>query len=348
MASLSPDIVLALSNQTSWLTGDGESELLPRVQLALEAMPDDVAARLVDEIVASPEQVRATMQAIALGRSAGLEPLGLLGDGVVHVRDAHGRELGLGALAFPTLPHPKGRPDELQRLTALLDATFQGRQYALYLRRPLPDGFEPGPVARAAHLWLAAIDRGEWKGRHAIYEDDDVALELTLVQRQADVSGRVMTVGPVNALERLGDVDSQVVDLTQRHQQHSDLPLVLALVAHPRWRVPRGYVEQLLYGTADQTEATRGSYQASFTSNGRSLFSDPACASLLQLWWIEGAGEDPMSFTAWAHDNPWSAKRDLAPAVDVNRFHTDPEGDRGDDVRRLKWVRRDPRTWEGA
>lgn len=348
MASLSPDIVLALSNQTSWLTGDDQSELLQRVQSALETLPSAVSAHLVDQLVPAPDQVRAMLQTLALARSAGLEPVEQLTDGLVKVRDPEGHELALGTLCFPTATYPKGRPQDVERLTALLDATFQGRQYALYLRRPLPHAFEPGPVARAAHLWLAAIDRGEWKGRHAIYEDDDVALELTLVQRQAAVSGRVMTVGPVDALERLGEVDSQVVDLTQRHQAASDLPLVVSLAAEPRWRVPRGYVEQLLYGTADHTQASRGSYQATFTSNGRSLFSDPACASLVQLWWIEGDDAGPLAFRAWAHDNPWSSRRDQAPAVDVDRFHTDVEGDEGEAIRRLKWVRREPRSWQGA
>lgn len=347
MAILSPDIVLALSNQSSWVTGDGQA-LLPRLEAVLQGLPPDVAGWIVDQLLEDPDRARALLQGLALAAETGLEPVGHLGEGRVHLRDAEGHELALGVLTFAAPAHPKGHPDDVARLVALLDATFQGRQYALYLRRAIPSGFDPGPVARAAHLWLAAIDRGEWKGRHAIYEDDAVALELTLVKRQAEAGGRVMTVGPVNALERLGEVDSQVVDLTQRHRQVSELPLVIALSAQPAWRVPRGYVEQLLYGTADQIEATEGAYSARFTSNGRSLFSDPACAPLCQLWWLEAGSGDALSFRAWAHDNPWTNTPEATPPVDVDRFVANHEERVGEGVRNLRWSRREPRNWQGA
>ncbi|MEZ4316472.1 MAG: hypothetical protein R3F61_03160 [Myxococcota bacterium] len=326
MHFLPPELASTLAAQGTWLSGSRAEEARNRIELLLSWLPEPVQALVVDQLIADPQAARAMLQAIALASTAGATATGVYGEGIVAMRDHQGQPFALTVLAWTTGTHPNGEPDDVARLTALLDGTFQGRQYALYLRRAVPPGFNPGPVSRAVQLWLAAIDRGEWKGRHAIYEDDEIALELTLVQQHTPRGGgRVMTVGPVTALERLAAVDTLVVDLVQRHaSEEPEVPMVVALSAQPAWRVPRGYVEQLLYGTADWTVASttaRGrTYTAQFQANGRSLFSDPVCSNLAGLWWLEGLGSDPMAFRAWAHDNPWCDSPERIPTIDVPRF----------------------------
>jgi len=348
MPTLPPELTRTLETQDTWLSGSVARDTWNRMELVMSWLPESVKALVVDHLIATPERARALIQALALASTSGAVAEDVLSEDGVRMRDHRGLPFALTALAYSTERFPSGAPGDVKRLTDLLDGTFQGRQYALYLRRPVPHGFNPGAVSRAVQLWLAAIDRGEWKGRHAIYEDDEVALELTLVkQHTPNAAGRVMTVGPVTALERLAKVDGMVVDLAQRHgSAHPDLPLVVALAAQPAWRVPRGYVEQLLYGTADWTTATatpKGrAYSARFEANGRSLFSDAVCRTLSALWWIEAEGPDPLAFRAWGHDNPWCDHPERIPSVDIPRFVVRGEPDGKGRV--LTWSRPPP-TW---
>src|SRR5690606_29925690 len=146
-------------------------------------------------------------------------------------------------------------------------------------------------------------------------------------------SNRVFTVGPITALERLAGVDSQLVRQTMGFQEAmGDLPVICALGADQPWRMPRGYVEQLLYGTANfvcaEGPGEERSYEAGFSPGGRSLVSDPACRDLTGLWWVVPEGPHPLAYRLWAHDNPWSPQLEHAPAVRAPRFALA----RGDDV----------------
>ncbi len=362
MAFLDPELLSALDAQDSWLSGPDAASVRTRTEVVLGLMPPSVREVVLEQLLPNADGARALVQALALASTTGSEPIEAMSDGRIAMRDHRGRRFAIAALAFSTPEHPNGEPKDVARLTELLDGTFHGRQYALYLRRPVPSGFDPGPVSRAVQLWLAAIDRGEWKGRHAVYEDDDIALELTLVkQHAAHQGGRVMTVGPVTALERLARVDGMVVDLAQRHREASpDLPLVIALGARPAWRIPRGYVEQLLYGTAVWTQAVSkgpdSTYSAAFTSNGRNLFSDPVCGALCALWWMEADGGDALGFRAWGHDNPWCEAPERIPSADMPRFvargrPVDPDRPQQpcgpDDEPVLAWSRPPPRWRRG-
>ena len=261
--------------------------------------------------------------AIRLATSAGYAPRELHASGAVLCEDARGEPLVLSVLACPADPHPSGPPGDVDRLTAALDATFGDREYVLYLRRAVPAQFDPAPIARAVQLWLGAIQRGEWQGQHAIYEDGAIALELTLTGRTAPVgrARRLFTVGPVSALERLAAIDQRLVEDSNRLlDDFGDVPVVFAVGSDGPWRMPRGYIQQLLYGMPWQVRTERGetsAYQAVFQRNERSLFSDPACRSVVALWWI-APGRDGAIDAGTAYDNPWAPT--AAPAVPVHRF----------------------------
>jgi hypothetical protein len=296
----------------------------PDAPWTLQLSPEDAAsmgaflAQLPEEVVlavlsalSDPERVlwgSGVIRACHLVQTAGGEVGGLLQEDVVEMVDAMGQRFGLAVVPIPS-PGPRwGSEADLKLLCERLDRTFAHRRYVLYIRRALPEGIDVDGIARAVSLWLSAVERGERHEKHAVYEDGDIAFELTLVEGSGGVP-RVLTVGPVDALERLAAVDAEVVELAvQLEESLGELPVVVSLASDAAWRMPRGYVEQLLYGTADATQTTRGtgsgSYEASFRPNGRSLFSDPVCRNLMGLWWT-GPGEAG-SVAAVAHDNPWA------------------------------------------
>lgn len=339
-----------LQDSPSWIARSNVpfDALVERVSAAAGSFPEAVRDRLRTRLLQNPDLARVDLAAIRLAGEAGSTPVDA-DDAHYLLQTAEGERFALDTLSWATPTHPRGRPADVARLSEVLDRTFHGRRYALYLRRAVPPGFDAAPVARAVHLWLQAIDRGEWKGRHAIYEDDDVALELTLVSGGDGREGRVMRVGPIDALERLEAVDAVVVDRAGKHRlDHPALPLVLALGAAPRWRLPRGYVQQLLYGTAARTEAAIGpegpTYRATFRASGRALFADAALANLGSVWWVEGAGEDPLGFDAWCNDNPWAICGGL-PDVPVSRFLA---AESATEEKVLSWYHRPTRDWRGA
>ncbi len=351
MPTLSAEQRARLRRSPSWIAHSGHDPdaLIDRIQVVLEGLPATVAEALLDDLLTDPDRLWVRLAGIRLARAVGVRPVDVLDDHLVFEGEA-GRFV-VADRFWATPREPAGRAEDVERLTRLLDGTFQGRRYALYLRRAIPPSFDPTPVVRAVQLWLQAIDRGEWKGRHAIYEDDGIALEITLVPQRVDApGGRVTTVGPIDALERLADVDAAVVEMAQVHgAAHPDLPLVLLLGARPRWRLSRGYVEQMFYGTAVQTHTVTGPggvvYRAQFRRDGKGLFADRALASVGAVWWVEEEGPDPFGFHAWSHDNPWSEARAALPALPVSRFAAQgPDGER----ETLCWERRPATGWRSA
>lgn len=303
-----------------------EGAVRERLEQVLRALPGEVRDEVLDAL-ADPSrnvQARAMLAGITVAATSGSRPVGVTAPGCLRMEGHAGDTWVLGVLSFASAAHAAGAPGDMDRLTEALDQTFGTRCYVLHVRRSLPPGFDPEPIARAVRLWLSAIDRGEWDGQHALYEDDDVALELTLTgDRREGTSNRLLTVGPITALERLAGVDARLVRQALKVQDElADVPVVSLLAASERWRMPRGYVEQLLYGTADfvSTGGRRHpSYRAGFSPNGRSLFSDPACRNLASLWWIEPS-TGPFGFRCWSHDNPWTDHVDRIPAIDGRRF----------------------------
>lgn len=361
MSVLSADLLRALAADPNLWPGDLSNEVRSEARVRLEAtlagQPGDVRAEIVETMTdpARNAWARAAFAGLTMARTAGSRAVGLVAPGCIRMEDASGDAWALGVLTFSMEEHPAGEPADLRRLVGALDATFAERRYGIYLRRAVPSAFDPAPIARAVHLWLGAIDRGEWQGHHAIYEDKDVALELTLTgDRGRGVSNRIFMVGPITSLERLSGVDAQLVRQTVAYQDElGDLPVATVLAANQPWRMPRGYVEQLLYGTADFIRAggdRDASYTAGFSANGRSLFSDPACRNLVGLWWVEPAqAAHALAFRAWVHDNPWSIHGDRVPAVNGRRFavrERDAVGARGRRSAVLSWQGAAELLWE--
>lgn len=322
MSVLPPSLFEALEADASLWPGALARDGQARLEQIVAPLPAEVRDALVSALV-DPERndwARAAVMGLRLAATAGAVAVGMATDDLVEMTAARGERFGLVPLGFRLPAHPWGPPADVRRLLDVLDGTFGERRYLLYLRRPVPAGLDPGPICRAVQLWLGAIDRGERAEKHAVYEDDDVAIDLTVLEPAPGDGGRLLTIGPVTTLERLGAVDARMVEAATRSEESiGDLPLVMALAADLPWRLPRGYVQQLLYGTPDRVDATTGAeptYEAELTPNGRSLFSDPACRAVAAMWWLEPADPlEPFGYRSRVYENPWAARPPALPVA---------------------------------
>ena len=343
MSALPPSLFEALEADASLWPGPLAAEARAELGAALAPLPVDVRSALLSAMVdpVRNDWSRAAWTGLALAATAGAVPTGLATDDLIEMRDARGERFGLQPLGFRLPASPWGPPADVERVLSALDLTFAHRRYVLYLRRPIPAGIDASPIARAVTLWLAQVDRGDRAEMHAVYEDDDVAIDLTVIDARApgETGGRVLTVGPVASLERLGEVDARLTEAaSQSEESVGSLPLVMALAADRPWGLSRGFVQQLLFGTPDRVSVGAdgpGSYEAAFTPNGRSLFSDPACRTIAGLWWLASTPGQPLGWTSRVYENPWTTST-LALRVGGPRFAPFGEPDRKRQVV-LRW-----------
>lgn len=316
MAALSQTIRAALrASPTGWpgeLTKGGHKKL----EGALADLPSDVRDAVLAGLV-DPEQVRWALGAM-LGLSvldrAGAQPLGMASDEVIELTDAQGLTFGLAPSGVVVPASPMGRPEDVAALLASLDNIFGERGYGVHIGQPLPDGVDLAPVSRAVRLWLSDLGRGTRHERNATYEGDGIRIDLALFD-EGGGKGRVLTLGPVDALERLHAVERQLIDAMARHEQSlGSLPLVVALTSDRTWLMPRGYVQLQLYGNPNAVVATSGSeerYDAWFPGRGSALFHDRTFQHLASLWWLAPtphSRKNPLAGDLKAYDNPWASQ----------------------------------------
>ena len=55
------------------------------------------------------------------------------------------------------------------------------------------DTSDADSVQRAVTLWVRAVERGDWRGRHAVYDDERMSIELTLLEAPPHETGNGMT-----------------------------------------------------------------------------------------------------------------------------------------------------------
>jgi hypothetical protein len=293
-----------------------QPEVRARLGAALDALPGPVAAPLVARLEAGDREgwgfTRAALQAAGLGTSAGVSPVAWLGEHTLALAGPAG-EAALSVLAFALPGDGLGSGADLRRLVESLEGVLDARRFAVHVRRPLPVGFDPAPVAHAVSLWVRALrQHGEAQGC-AAYEDGDVSVEVCVVEGAppAGRSGRLAVVPPRRSLERMAEIDARLMAaVTEAEAARGGRPLVAALVADGPWPVSRGYAQQVFYGTPTEIRTISGvehpSYEASFASTGLALFSDPLARALGAVWWVEPEGAPPEA-RGWSYLNPWAS-----------------------------------------
>jgi len=338
------------------LLADPEQEaLLRRLELGLAWLRPQVRDRIGDLLtsLSLPNLFlgRAMVWGASLAGLTGSVPVEARANGALVVQPPKGPKFLLVPLVFHTGDASPGSPEAVQRLVDSLESAFGDRPFALHLRRSLSAEFDADAVFRAVQLWVRAVDRGEWRGRHAVYDDEKVSLELTLLdaQRREERGSLTFFLGPSVSLHRLAVVDSHLQEMAAEHAGE-EYPLVGLLAANPRWGLTRGYVCQLLYGTPDEV-VTRGAggpgaYVATYGDDRYSLFADPQFRRLAALWWVEPAPGDPIGVAGWAHENPWRSSGVEAPPFPGSRYRPFEAGDEAlENAATMTWEPREPSTW---
>lgn len=314
-----------------------DEALRARVEAALATLPADVGETFLRRVMSTRTGDatfgRALLWAAAKARVMGASVEGLHDDSSMRLVSASGVPFLLATAVFQMDRDARGAPDAVGRLVRTLEGGFAGRRFALAVRRPVPVDFDSDAVSRAVTLWVRAVERGDWRGRHAVYDDERLSIELTLLQAAPAATGQGLTflVGPSVSLDRLAAVDAHLQAVGRRYVD-ARLPLVVSLVGEPTWGVSRGYATQLLYGTAQEvrasSDAAARSWTAAYPPDGLGLFADPQFRRLAALWWLEPDARDPLEARGWAHDNPWVEGAAGLPAFPGPRCarHDAPEG----------------------
>lgn len=240
---------------------------------------------------------RAMVRACAIAVSAGARITGFAAPDVVEI-ERDGGPMRIVVLANTFSPHPMGTPRDVARLVDAIAGSLGEWRFMVHIKRTLPAGFDPEPVARAVSMWRTAMDRGEWSGKHAVYEDELVAIELTVTDKR-DSGGPIGVVGLLPAPDRLLGVYDDV--RTRVDALSGNVPFIVAASAEPAWSVPRGCLIDLLYGTPDLIDVSDAGWVAVFARRHPALLGDKRISA---VWWIEGDAAG-LAFHAQAFESPW-------------------------------------------
>jgi hypothetical protein len=236
----------------------------------------------------------------------------------------------LSVLAFLHQTRPGGEEETRRRLLDSLARVQSRQRFAVLVRRWLPHDFDPDPVRRAIELWLAQVHAGQWEGRYAAYEDENIALEFCLTGERARPrqSPVALTLGPFFAHRTLEVLEPKVVKELDRHMASPErnTPLLVACVADQPWAVNEGYIRDFLYGRASRISCESGRRELAFGGPPSvCAFRDPVYAAVTGVLLIDRVPADPVAVRARAWLNPW-ATQPLTPSdIGVRAFAEDPD-----------------------
>lgn len=223
-------------------------------------------------------------------------------------RRYHGLVLGFIRQVRPTADRAS-----IQRLEAALGRVGARSRVGLVIQRWLPHDFDPEPVRQAVELWLREVERGSWTGRYAAYEDDHVSLEFALTGDNASRGQSVLAfaLGPFQAHRILEAVGARIVQELDRLRMHGrvDEPILVSCVSDQAWRLPRGYLRELLYGKPDwqTTNGPAPSLESAFdASDAPSLYRDPLYRNTALTLFVERPNLASPAVAGRAFQNPWA------------------------------------------
>lgn len=236
----------------------------------------------------------------------------------LHLRTPDGRSLHALVLSFIRQVRPEADRAAINRLRAALGRVGARSRVGLVIHRWLPHDFDPEPVRQAVELWLREVERGAWTGRYAAYEDEHISIEFSLTGDNARRGQSILAfaLGPFQAHRVLEAVGARMVsELDRLRLQGNTAPVLVCCVADQPWRLPRGYLRELLYGrpTWQTTAGAAPSLESAFSpSDAPSLYRDPLYRSVSGVLFLERTSESPAEVRGRAYLNPW-AETSLAP-----------------------------------
>lgn len=290
--------------------------------------------------------VQGTAWALALALEAGAEEVELLEGGFVGLT-LGGRPIALAPVIMPHLDAGLGDPIGLARLVEGLDRAFGERSYVLHVKQPVPSSVEPNPVARAVQLWIDAVDRGEWPGRTAVFDDGALNVEFALGDLRG-WEGPLAIVPPARVIDRVDRARIAMLDAMARYQASGcERPLVLSLWWEGEGATTRGYLQQLLYGLPESVETELGitgasSFRAFHRRSTEALLASDLAGEVAAVWWLEDAGE---GIRALCHENPWTLRPERPLPPSVGGFRVDRVGDAAGSLACVRWRTASAEPW---
>lgn len=247
-------------------------------------------------------------RALSVARRGGAEIVGLAGDDAVRLRWNETETVLFGTLFRPSRQR-WGPTNKVKQLRQGLEGVFGPVPYAVHLRRPLGPDADICNVVRAVRMWLASGD-----GSHAEYDDDDVSVALTRLDREADGihGGCALEMGPATSLKRLAEIHVDLMSTAERvSHEHDGTPIIVVPIAERPWRFPCSSIRHLLYGACAEVACRQGrasDFVAVVSDRSGAMYAQPACNRLLSTWWLSPS-DDGAPMLGCAFDNPWSHPR---------------------------------------
>lgn len=273
----------------------------------------------------------------------------------LELRHAERPPVLLSVLAFLHQTRPGGEEETRRRLVDALGRVQSRQRFAVLVRRWLPHDFDADPVRRAIELWLAQVQSGQWEGRYAAYEDENISLEFCLTGEKAKPrqSPVALSLGPFFAHRTLEVLEPRVVRELDRHAASPQraMPLLVACVADQPWALNEGYIRDFLYGRASWIKCEGGRRELAFGGPASvCAFRDPVYAAVSGLLLIDRVPADGVAVRARAWLNPWATLPLSAADMGIRSFAEDPAATTvaralpslggetgGDPVRVLRW-----------
>ena len=249
---------------------------------------------------------------VSVADSMGFQVSETLEEDFVRLQHSDGRTFLTAAAVFSAPKEIDCDNEAVERLVRALTAVIRENKYILHLRRAVPKGFNPEPVARATQMWLTAREKGEGIWRNALYEDDQVSVEISLTDLPAEpdsetlmfIARRGLSSSLLNSLER------KLIALAEKNALLDfEEPFVLAVGSPNPWNITRGFLRHWLYGVPlearTERQGTAQTFEALHEPTG--LFATPIGSRISGLWWQSGAEGKEGYETGWAQENPWNS-----------------------------------------
>jgi hypothetical protein len=193
------------------------------------------------------------------------------------MRHPDGREVRIVTLAFLQSQPREADKVALETLTRVVNRAQSDRRITILVRKWTPHDFDSEPVRRCIDIWLDAIAKGEWKGRYATFEDENIKLEFTRTDTptKPEQGSVAFLLAPENSLHTMELVETRMVyELDNLLSKASeDTNLLVSLVTNTEWSLPPGLFRSLFYGRPIW-QATNG--QPARQRFGFRLGDDPA------------------------------------------------------------------------
>ena len=197
-----------------------------------------------------------------------------IGEGSVVLAQKGAQMAQIVPVVIDTLSRRSPQQEQMTRLQRQLEGVIDNRRFVLHVKQELPAHFDPLVLVHPVQNWVNEIEKGQWSGGYAIYEDNDVALELCLLDEQpvSNGAGLLFHVPPMETEQVLRQAIPQMVQAIER-SRCSELPTNVLLLGNEPWRCNPAMMLNVLYGRClAKVVHTSGDATINFALSGLSLW----------------------------------------------------------------------------